>query len=153
TFLGELLGEVAGLFPDPCFHIGGDEVTPRQWNANPAVLDFMYRRDLADAAELQAYFNRRLHEILAAHGKRMLGWDEILRPELPKTIVVQSWRGIASLSRAAQLGYDVLLSSGYYLDHMESAAAHYQVDPLPEDLDAAARSHVLGGEACMWGEF
>jgi hexosaminidase len=153
VFLEQLLGEIAGLFPDPCFHIGGDEVTPRQWNANAAVLDFMYRHDVADASELQARFNQRVHGILAAHGKRMLGWDEILRPELPKTIVVQSWRGAASLTRAARLGYDALLSSGYYLDHMQPAAAHYLVDPLPEDLAPEAQAHVLGGEACMWGEF
>jgi hexosaminidase len=77
----------------------------------------------------------------------------VLRPELPKTIVVQSWRGAASLKRAASLGYDGILSNGYYLDHMQPASFHYRNDPLPDGSDAEARRHVLGGEACMWGEF
>jgi hexosaminidase len=155
AFLDRFVGEMAALFPDAYLHVGGDEVTPRQWNANPAILDFMYGQGLNDAADLQAYFNRRVNEILARHGKRMVGWDEILRPELPKSIVVQSWRGARSLAEAARLGYDGILSDGYYLDHMFTAAFHYLNDPLPADtpLPPEARAHVLGGEACMWGEF
>lgn len=154
AFLDRFLGEMAGLFPDAHLHIGGDEVTPRQWNANPAILDFMYEEGLRDAADLQARFNVRVNEILARHGKRMVGWDEILREDLPKTIVVQSWRGPRALARAAELGYDGLLSSGYYVDLNQSAEAHYLPDPLPADgtLPERARAHVLGGEACMWGE-
>jgi len=155
TFLDGFLGEMAALFPDAYLHIGGDEVTPRQWNANPAVLAFMYQHELRTAADLQAYFNRRVNAILARHGKRMVGWDEVLRPELPKDIVVQSWRGAEALAHAAEQGYDGLLSSGYYLDLNFPAAAHYLPDPLPAEstLPPAARAHVLGGEACMWGEY
>jgi hexosaminidase len=155
AFLDRFLGEMAALFPDAYLHVGGDEVTPRQWNANPAVLDFLYHHELDDAPALQAFFNRRINEILARHGKRMVGWDEILQPELPKSIVVQSWRGPQALGQAARLGYDGILSAGYYLDHMQPASLHYLNDPLPPESPslAEARPHVLGGEACMWGEF
>ena len=155
AFLDRFLGEMAGLFPDAYLHIGGDEVTPRQWNANAAIQDFMYEKGLTDASDLQAHFNTRVSAILTRLGKRMVGWDEILRPELPKNIVVQSWRGATALARAAELGYDGLLSNGYYLDLSFPAEAHYLPDPIPPDstLSAPARAHVLGGEACMWGEF
>jgi hexosaminidase len=155
AFLDRFLAEMAALFPDAYLHIGGDEVTPRQWNENPAVLDFLYRNGLDDAPQLQAHFNRRINEILTRHGKRMVGWDEILRPELPKSIVVHSWRGTQALAEAAQLGYDGILSNGYYLDHLLPASVHYLNDPLPpgSPLSGEARSHILGGEACMWGEF
>jgi hexosaminidase len=155
TFLDGFFGEMAALFPDAYLHIGGDEVTPRQWNANPKVLDFMYRNGLHDMGDLQAHFNKRVNEILVRHGKRMVGWDEILRPELPKSIMVQSWRGAKALAEAARLGYDGILSNGYYLDLMFPAADHYLMDPLPADstLSPEERAHVLGGEACMWGEF
>jgi hexosaminidase len=155
AFLDRFLAEMAALFPDAYLHIGGDEVTPRQWNENPAVLDFLYRRGLDDAPQLQAHFNRRINEILTRHGKRMVGWDEILRPELPKSIVVHSWRGTQALAEAAQLGYDGILSHGYYLDHLLPASVHYLNDPLPSGSPTSgeARPHILGGEACMWGEF
>jgi hexosaminidase len=155
AFLDRFLGEMAALFPDAYLHIGGDEVTPRQWNANPRIVAFMYEHDLRDAPALQAYFNQRVNAILARHGKRMVGWDEVLRPELPKDIVVQSWRGPEALAKAAEQGYDGLLSSGYYLDLNFPAELHYLSDPIPPDstLSPAARAHVLGGEACMWSEF
>jgi hexosaminidase len=155
AFLDRFLGEMAGLFPDAYLHIGGDEVTPRQWNGNAAILDYMYDKGLNDAADLQAHFNTRVNEILRRHGKRMVGWDEILSRELPKDIVVQSWRGAKALARAAEMGYDGLLSNGYYLDLNFPAEAHYRPDPIPEGstLTDEEKAHILGGEACMWGEF
>ncbi|HET8643996.1 MAG TPA: family 20 glycosylhydrolase, partial [Vicinamibacteria bacterium] len=155
TFLDRFFGEMAALFPDAYLHIGGDEVTPRQWNANPGIQDFMYEKGLNDAADLQAHFNVRVNEILTRHGKRMVGWDEILREDLPRTIVVQSWRGAKALARAAELGYEGLLSNGYYLDLSFPAETHYLPDPIPADstLSPQARARVLGGEACLWGEF
>ena len=106
--------------------------------------------------DLQAYFNQRLEKIVAKNHKTMVGWDEILHPDLPKTIVVQSWRGQASLAAAAKQGYRGLLSFGYYLDLMWPAARHYAVDPM---ADAAAtltpqeKSLILGGESCQWAEW
>lgn len=153
-FITRFVGEMAQLFPDHYWHIGGDEVDPRAWDTNTAIRRYMRRHKLADFGALQAYFNRRLSRILAAQHKRVVGWDEILHPDLPHAIVIQSWRGQASLFSAAQQGYSGILSAGYYLDAMASAGQHYAVDPIPTgtDLDSAHAAHILGGEACMWGE-
>lgn len=155
AFLDGLFGEMAALFPDPYFHIGGDEVKGDHWDANPKIQAFMRERGFKSHAELQAYFNRRAEAILAKHGKRMVGWDEILRDGLPKTTVIQSWRGPASLADAARRGYPGILSNGFYIDLAHPTAPHYLNDPLPADspLDAAQRKRILGGEATMWTEW
>ncbi|MGE0452422.1 MAG: beta-N-acetylhexosaminidase [Vicinamibacteria bacterium] len=155
AFLDALFGEMAALFPDPAFHIGGDEVTDRHWNQSARVRAFVAEHGLRDNPALHARFNARLVKILEAHGKRVVGWDEVLHEELPRSTIVQSWRGTRALAEAAARGFETLLSNGYYLDHMQTAATHYAADPLPEGtaLDEAARKRVLGGEACMWAEF
>ena len=155
-FLDAFIGEMAKLFPDQFFHIGGDEVNGKQWDANPKIQEFMRAHGLKNNADLQAYFNTRVQKIVAKHGKTMEGWDEILRPDLPKTIVIQSWRGQQSLADAARQGYRGLLSSGYYLDLMGSAASHYAVDPFADgaaNLSDEEKQKILGGEACMWAEY
>jgi hexosaminidase len=155
-FLDKFIGEMASLFPDKFFHIGGDEVNGKQWDANPKIQEFMRAHDLKNNPDLQAYFNSRIEKIVAKHGKIMEGWDEILRPDLPKSIVIQSWRGQQSLADAARQGYRGLLSSGYYLDLMQPAAQHYGVDPFADgaaDLSDQEKQRILGGEACMWTEY
>jgi len=155
-FLDAFIGEMAGLFPDQFFHIGGDEVNGKEWDANPKIQSFMRAHSLKDHNDLQAYFNQRVQKIFAKHGKTMLGWDEILRPDLPKSIVIQSWRGPDSLAQAAKQGYRGLLSSGYYVDLMWSAERHYATDPLSgaaASLTPEEQKRILGGEACMWAEY
>ena len=154
-FLDGLIGEMAKLFPDQYFHIGGDEVNPKEWNDNPKIQTFLLKHKLTDDKALQAYFNQRLLKIVTKHGKRMEGWDEILHPDLPKTIVIQSWRGQKSLAEAAREGYEGILSAGYYLDLLEPASKHYQVDPMKGEtagLNAEEQKRILGGEAAMWEE-
>lgn len=154
-FLDKFIGEMAAIFPDPYMHIGGDENNGVEWHNNPKIQAFMQAHHLTTTAELQAYFNQRLLKILEKHGKRMIGWDEVLTPDLPKSVAVQSWRGSASLAQAAREGHDGILSAGYYLDHMERASEYYKNDPIPASstLDAADRAHILGGEVCVWGEY
>jgi hexosaminidase len=155
-FLEDFVGEMAKLFPDQYFHIGGDEVNGKQWDSNPAIREFMQKHNIADNHQLHAYFNQKLQEIVGKQGKIMVGWDEILHPDLPKETVVQSWRGQASLANAARQGYRGLLSFGYYLDLMRPASSHYSVDPLggaAANLTGEEKQRVLGGEACMWAEF
>ena len=154
-FLDGFLGEMAGLFPDAYMHIGGDENEGKQWDRNPAIQAYMQAKGIKDNHALQAYFNTRLLKILQKHGKKMIGWDEILQPELPKDIVIQSWRGTAALAAAARQGYDGILSNGYYIDLIQPASQHYVADPLPADstLTAEEARHVLGGEATMWSEW
>ena len=155
-FLDALLGEMAGLFPDPFFHIGGDEVLDKQWKNNPSIQAFAKKNRLDSSAALHAYFNRRVQTLLSKHGKQMIGWDEVLAPELSRDVVIQSWRGQKSLAEAARGGHRGILSYGYYLDHMQPASAHYQVDPLSNEagaLPAEEAALILGGEACMWTEY
>ena len=155
-FLDKFIGEMAKLFPDPFFHIGGDEVNGKAWDANPKIQDFMHAHGLKNNADLQAYFNTRVQKIVEKHGKTMEGWDEILRPDLPKNIVIQSWRGPQSLADAAKQGYRGLLSAGYYLDLNYTAASHYTPDPLggaAASLSAEEKQRILGGEACMCAEY
>jgi hexosaminidase len=153
-FFDAFFKEMAGLFPDPYLHIGGDEVEGHQWDANPAIQAFKKKNGLADNAALQADFNKRLLKILTKHGKKMVGWDEIFQPDLPKDIVIHSWRGPKSLVEAAQKGYQGILSNGYYIDLCQPAEEHYLNDPVPPDspLDEAQKALILGGEATMWSE-
>jgi hexosaminidase len=155
-FVDKLIGEMAGLFPDDYFHIGGDEVNGSQWDANPKIQAFMRSHGMKSNQDLQAYFNQRLQKILSKHHKTMMGWDEVMHPDLPKSVVVQSWRGQQSLATAAQQGYSSLLSFGYYLDLMWPASRHYAVDPMSgaaASLNPEEKSRIIGGEACMWSEW
>src|SRR4029078_7789167 len=147
---------MAALFPDSYFHIGGDEVNGKQWDANPQIQDFKRSHGLKSNDELQAYFTKRVEKIVSPLHKKMVGWDEILTPGMPNNIVIQSWRGQDSLAAAAKQGYRGLLSSGYYIDLMWSAARHYAVDPMSgatADLTPEEKQHILGGEATMWSEY
>jgi hexosaminidase len=145
-FLDGFIGEMAALFPDPYFHVGGDEVNGKQWDANPRIQEFKRARGFKDNHELQAYFTRRVQAIVKKHGKKMVGWEEILSPDLAKDSVVHAWRGEKSLAQVASRGYPTILSHGYYLDLMQHAAQHYLVDP------EAAGGNILGGMACQWAE-
>ena len=154
-FLDGFLGEMAALFPDAYMHIGGDENEGKQWDRNPQIQAFMKEKGIKDNHALQAYFNVRVLKILQKHKKKMIGWDEILQPELPRDVVIHSWRGTAALAEAAKKGYDGILSNGYYIDLIFPASQHYKADPIPADstLTPEEAKHVLGGEATMWSEW
>jgi len=151
-----VFGEMTKLFPDKYFHIGGDEVDGKFWDQNEKIQLWMRAHKIKDNRELQAYFNKRLQKILVKYRKRMTGWDEILSPGLPKDTLVQSWRGPESLAQSAKLGYQTMLSAGWYLDLMYPASQHYAVEPLSGDsahLTEEEKARVLGGEAAQWTEF
>jgi len=152
--LDRFLGEMAALFPDPYLHIGGDENSGKQWDANPAIQAFMKKNNIRDNHSLQAYFNSRLLKIVTKHGKRMVGLDEVLHPSMPKNIVIHSWRGPDSLVQAARRGYQGILSNGYYIDLIQPASYHYLIDPVRPDaqLTPEEQARILGGEATSWAE-
>jgi len=203
TFLDSLLTEVASLFPDQYFHIGGDENTGRDWKKNPAIQSFMKENGFNTTLQLQNYFNRKVQAILQKNGKIAIGWDEVLIKELstaeakkyfeegnyqmlvekdvPKDIVIQSWRGMEALLSSAKNGYKSILSKGYYIDLVQPASYHYLTDPIPfrnevivPDSEAnfdrfeseiikkikqgeklitkEEEKLILGGEATMWTE-
>lgn len=152
AFLDELFGEMAGLFPAPYFHVGGDEVGPAAFANSPRIADFMAREGIKDKAGLEAWFMRGVHAIVTRHGKIMIGWDEIAESEIADDIIVQAWRSSTTTGRAARQGNQVIVSAGYYLDLLEPAAFHYAADPLdpaaagltPEEGERA-RAHPLLG--------
>ena len=155
-FLNEFIGEMARLFPDQFFHIGGDEVNGKEWDANPKIQAFKKSHKIKDNAGLQAYFSGRVQDLVTKHKKTPVGWDEVLVPGVPKTIVIQSWRGVDALAAAAKSGYRGILSNGYYLDLGWSAARHYAMDPLggpAAALTPEQKQLILGGESCIWSEY
>src|SRR6266481_8565696 len=91
-FLDDLIGEMARIFPDHYFHIGGDEVNGKEWDANPKIQAFMRDHGIKNNDALQAYFSGRVQKLVVKHGKIVVGWDEVLVPGVPKDIVIQSWR-------------------------------------------------------------
>jgi hexosaminidase len=154
-FLARFFKEMTSLFPDQYMHIGGDENNGMQWNNNPRIQAFMKAHGIKDTAALQTYFIGKLSKIITQDGKKIVGWDEILQPGVPQSAVIQSWRSKQSLYEAARKGHPTILSKGYYLPRMHSAAYYYKNDPIPPDSDLApkVKQHILGGEAAMWGEF
>lgn len=152
--LGNLFIEMTNLFPDSYFHIGGDENEGHHWDQNQDIQKFMKKHGIKDNHELQTYFNNRLMKVLDKQNKKMVGWDEILQPDLAKTAVIHSWRGQEGLAEAASQGYKTILSNGYYIDLMKPAYKHYLNDPIPANskLTDDQKKNVLGGEATMWSE-
>lgn len=153
SFLDSLLTEVASLFPDQYFHIGGDENTGRDWKRNSAIQAFMKEKGFKSTLALQNYFNRKVQAILKKNGKIAIGWDEVLMKEIdaneakqfflegqynklietdvPNDMVIQSWRGMEALLSSAKNGYKSILSKGYYIDLVQPASYHYLTDPIP----------------------
>ena len=155
-FLDRFIGEMTTLFPDAYFHIGGDECDGKEWDANQAIDAFKKAHGLKDNAALQSYFTARVQKLVAGHHKIMEGWDEVLQPDTPHDVVIQSWRGPKALAAAARQGNRGLLSTGYYIDLNQSAGQHYLADPMEGDAESLTpeeKARILGGEATMWSEF
>jgi hexosaminidase len=155
-FLDSLIQEMSALFPDAYFHMGGDECNGKEWDANPRIQQFMEMHHLKDDAALQAYFTGRVQQLITNHHKITVGWDEVLQPDTPKDVVIQSWRGQDSLAAAARQGNRGLLSWGYYLDLNEPAGQHFAVDPMGKSaarLSPKQQARILGGEAAEWTEY
>jgi hexosaminidase len=167
AFLEDVLAEVMELFPGQYIHVGGDEAVKDQWQASARVQARMRELGVPSEAALQGYFTHRLGEYLRAHGRRLVGWDEILEGGVPADATVMSWRGVQGAITAAAAGHDAVLSPDptLYLDSrqgaspteppgrgtIETLAVIYHFDPLPGPL-AADQRHVLGLQANLWTE-
>ena len=154
SFLDKLYSEMAALFPDRYFHIGGDENTGKDWEKTPHIKTFMTAHHMRSYMELQTYFNKRILPIVRKNHKIMMGWDEILQPGVPQDVVIQSWRGNDAFYQSIRNGYQAILSYGYYIDLIQPAAYHYSNDPLPDTVKLSGEEvkRILGGEATMWSE-
>jgi hexosaminidase len=167
SFLEDVLAEVIELFPGEFIHVGGDEAVKDQWKASPRVQARMRELGVPTEEALQGYFTQRMGKYLEAHGRRLVGWDEILEGGVPAGAAVMSWRGVDGAIAAAASGHDVVLSPAptLYLDFRQgtgpgeppgrgevvSLERVYRFDPLPGPL-AAAAGHVLGVQANLWTE-
>jgi len=169
AFLEDVLTEVLELFPSPYIHIGGDEVPKRRWKESPLAQEIIRREGLHDEAELQSWFIRRIETFLHAHGRRLIGWDEILEGGLAPDATVMSWRGVDGGIAAARQGHDVVMTPGshLYFDHYQGPRETeplaiggftplwrvYEFEPVPPDLTADEGRHVLGAQANVWTEY
>jgi len=167
-FLEDVLDEVMQMFPSRFVHVGGDEAVKDEWNASAQVQARTHELGIKNAAALQSYFTQRIGRYLTKHGRRLVGWDEILSPGLPRDAVVMSWRGVAGAHEAALAGNDTVLSPQptLYFDRRQSTLADeppgrlevasledvYRFDLNDLTLNAAQRRHVLGVQANIWTE-
>ena len=168
-FLEDVLLEVMQLFPSRYIHIGGDEVPKDQWKVSPVAQEVIRREGLANEEELQSYFIRRIEAFLRAHGRRLIGWDEILEGGLAPEATVMSWRGIIGGIDAARQGHDVIMTptDHAYLDYYQGDPAAeplaiggflpldtvYAFEPVPPELTPDQVVHVLGGQGSLWTEY
>ncbi len=169
-FEQNVLTEVMGLFPGHWIHTGGDEAPKAQWKASPLAQGRIRELGLKDENELQGYFTRRMDEFLTAHGRSLIGWDEILEGGLAPNAVVMSWRGIGGGIAAAQAGHDVVMTpTDYtYFDYYQSTDTTreplaiggylpldsvYAYEPVPDTLSPEQARHVLGSQGQVWTEY
>jgi hexosaminidase len=167
AFIEDVLGEVLALFPGEYIHVGGDEAVKDQWRASPRVQKRMRELGVQDEQALQSYFVRRLEKYLNGHGRRLIGWDEILEGGIAPNATVMSWRGISGAVTAAAAGHDAVLAPvpTLYFDNRPLNTARppgrgpvvsiedvYRFDPAPGELNEAQRRHILGVQANIWTE-
>nr|WP_233511047.1 family 20 glycosylhydrolase [Dyella psychrodurans] len=167
-FVDNVLDEVMALFPSHYIHVGGDEAIKDQWKASPAVQAKIKALHLKDEDALQGWFIGRVGTYLAAHGRRLIGWDEILDGGVPADATVMSWRGTDGAIKAAKMGHDVVMSPApdLYMDSVQSdradeaagripvrdLASIYAFNPVPAALTAGQAGHVLGAQVNVWTE-
>ncbi|GAA2758325.1 family 20 glycosylhydrolase [Actinopolymorpha rutila] len=169
TVFTDVLAEVLEVFPSPFVHIGGDECPKEPWRNSPRAQARMRELGLADEDALQSWFVRRMDDWLSAHGRRLVGWDEILEGGLASGATVMSWRGESGGVTAARAGHDVVMAptDPTYFDYYQSdqddepltigglntLESVYAYEPVPAELTGPEAKHVLGAQFQLWGEF
>jgi hexosaminidase len=164
SFLDTVFTELAGLFPFPYVHVGGDECAKNFWEKSDAIKELMSRENLKTMEEVQSYFEKRVEKIVESKGKKLIGWDEILEGGLAPNAVVMSWRGIKGGIAAAKMRHQVVMSptTYVYLDYMQGDAISeprvyatlrlnktYEFEPVPEGVES---KYIMGGQANLWTE-
>jgi len=169
AFLEGVLTEVMALFPGPYIHIGGDEAPKARWKTSDVAQSVMQQEHLKNEEELQSWFTQRIERFLSAHGRRLIGWDEILEGGLAPEATVMSWRGVSGGIAAAQQGHDVIMTptSAAYFDYAQgdpalepfSAGGNlplervYAFEPVPGVLTPEEATHILGAQGNVWTEY
>ncbi|MBW8823680.1 MAG: beta-N-acetylhexosaminidase [Xanthomonadales bacterium] len=169
AFVEGVLDEVMAIFPSHYIHVGGDEAPTTRWIQSALAQDIIRREGLKDEHALQGWFLRRVEAFVRAHGRTIIGWDEILEGGASPTATVMSWRGMQGGIDAVRLGHDVVMSptSHAYLDYCQSKARSeppcigndlplrkvYEFEPVPDGLTAEQSAHILGGQGNLWTEY
>ena len=173
-FLENVLMEIMELFPSEYIHIGGDECPKTRWAECPLCQARMKELGIADdekaLVNLQAYVTNRVETFLAQHGKRIIGWDEILEGDISQSATIMSWRGTDGGIAAAKAGHDVIMTPNThcYLDYYQSRRIQdepfaiggfvnvekvYSFDPYTPEMTQEQRNHILGVQANLWTEY
>ncbi|SFG31063.1 hexosaminidase [Prevotella sp. KH2C16] len=168
-FLENALSEVFTLFPSKIVHIGGDECPKTSWKKCPHCQALIKKLGLKDEFELQSYFVQRIEKFANAHGRQIVGWDEILQGGLAPNAMVMSWLGEAGGVKAARQHHYVVMTpyQKYYLDYYQADPATEQIcmdaqttlktmydyNPVPDSLTADERKYILGVQGCVWTEY
>jgi hexosaminidase len=169
TFIKNVLDELMAIFPSPMIHLGGDEAIKDQWQRSPEVQAKMKALGITSENAMQSWLIDQLGAYLADHGRRLIGWDEILEGGLPPSASVMSWRGDKGAVEAANQNHDVVLAPAptLYLDSVQSRRADesagrlfvvtladlYAYDPFPKGLAADKAGHILGAEITAFSEY
>lgn len=168
-FLEQVLTEVMDLFPSEYIHIGGDEAPKTNWRTCPLCQKRMKDEGLKDEKELQSYLIHRIEKFLNGHGRKLLGWDEILEGGLAPNATVMSWRGTEGGLEAVKSGHKAIMTPGQYcyLDGYQDAPYTqpeaiggylplqkvYSYDPVPEELNETERKLIWGVQGNLWTEY
>ena len=170
-FLGDVLSELMELFPSPIIHLGGDEAPKGRWKQCPRCQQKMKEEHLQNEEHLQGYMVRRMQQLLEQKGRRLMGWDEIMVCNVPKTSIVMNWRDWQGVVDPAKQGFDVVRTpnSTLYFDHYQIPADSwnntlliggnsnlqkvYNYEPAPATLTAEEQAHVMGVQANVWTEY
>lgn len=169
-FISDVIDEVAPLFPGEYFHIGGDECPKDRWKTCPDCQKRIKEEGLKDEHELQSYVIRRAQKMLEKHGKKLIGWDEILEGGLAPSATVMSWRGEQGGIASANMGHDVIMTpgdGGLYIDHYQgdpkiepvaiccysTLEKVYSYYPIPDSIAPDKRHHILGAQVNVWAEY
>jgi hexosaminidase len=169
VFLKDVFNEVMELFPYEYVHLGGDEAYKDNWKVCPKCQQKIKDLGLANEEELQAWMVAEIEKEVNQHGKKIIGWDEILDGGVTPTATVQSWRGAESAIKAAQLGNEVVMSPtafcyfDYYQDTPETQpkaiggyvplGKAYAFEPIPDTLTAEQAKCIKGAQCNLWSEF
>ena len=176
VFIEAVLTEVMEIFPYDYIHIGGDEAPKTRWEECPLCQARIKELGLTDrdghTAEhyLQSYVTARVEKFVNDHGRRIIGWDEILEGELAPNATVMSWRGMEGGIQAAKMGHDVIMTptTYSYFDYYQTENIEeepfgiggyvpleqvYSFEPAPDRLTEIQKNHILGPQANLWTEY
>ena len=170
-FLTDIIDELTELFPSTIIHLGGDEAPKVRWKACPRCQQKIRELGLKNEDQLQGYMVREMEKVLAAKGRRIMGWDEIMYCDVPSTAIIMNWRDWKGVDDPAKRGFDVVRTpnSTLYFDFYQIPSSDwtnttliggysplekvYNYDPTPETLTDEERAHVIGVQANLWTEY